>query len=130
MPFEQRWQRFDEAARLLKDIFRQFVARGSRGKKVPRPAAKLEDPPTATKISALLARQMTAKLRRLPFITTLHGTDITLVGVDPSYFPITKYSIEESDGVIHVLNAPSPAATASIVIGRHIAARAVDHFAL
>ena len=38
-------------------------------------------------ISALLARQMTAKLRRLPFITTLHGTDITLVGADPSYFP-------------------------------------------
>jgi N-acetyl-alpha-D-glucosaminyl L-malate synthase BshA len=53
-------------------------------------------------ISALLARQMTAKLRRLPFITTLHGTDITLVGADPSYFPITKYSIEESDGVTSI----------------------------
>jgi N-acetyl-alpha-D-glucosaminyl L-malate synthase BshA len=49
-------------------------------------------------ISALLARQM-LKQRRLPFITTLHGTDITLVGADPSYFPITKFSIEESDGV-------------------------------
>jgi L-malate glycosyltransferase len=35
----------------------------------------------------------------LPFVTTLHGTDITLVGADPSYFPITKFSIEESDGV-------------------------------
>src|ERR1700690_172993 len=45
---------------------------------------------------------MTAKLRRLPFITTLHGTDITLVGADPSYFPITKYSIEESDGVTSI----------------------------
>src|SRR3984893_1220499 len=33
-------------------------------------------------ISALLARQMTAPKRRLPFVTTLHGTDITLVGVD------------------------------------------------
>jgi len=54
-------------------------------------------------IAALLAQQMTAKQmaahRRLPFVTTLHGTDITLVGVDRSYFPITKFSIEESDGV-------------------------------
>src|SRR5260370_11512984 len=53
-------------------------------------------------ISALLARQMIAKTRKLPFITTLHGTDITLVGADPSYFPITKYSIEESDGVTSI----------------------------
>ena len=53
-------------------------------------------------ISALLARQMTAKVRKLPFITTLHGTDITLVGVDRSYFPITKFSIEESDGVTSI----------------------------
>ena len=50
-------------------------------------------------ISAMLAQQMLAPTRRLPFITTLHGTDITLVGVDPSYFPITKFSIERSDGV-------------------------------
>ena len=49
-------------------------------------------------ISALLAKQMTTT-RRLPFITTLHGTDITLVGSDRSYFPITKFSIEQSDGV-------------------------------
>ena len=38
-------------------------------------------------ISAMLAQQMMAPKRRLPFITTLHGTDITLVGADPSYFP-------------------------------------------
>ncbi|MEX2261940.1 MAG: N-acetyl-alpha-D-glucosaminyl L-malate synthase BshA [Bryobacteraceae bacterium] len=50
-------------------------------------------------ISALLARQMMAERRRLPFITTLHGTDITLVGAERSYFPITKFSIEQSDGV-------------------------------
>jgi N-acetyl-alpha-D-glucosaminyl L-malate synthase BshA len=50
-------------------------------------------------ISAMLAQQMLAPSRRLPFITTLHGTDITLVGVDPSYFPITKFSIEKSDGI-------------------------------
>ena len=50
-------------------------------------------------ISAMLAQQMLAPTRRLPFITTLHGTDITLVGVDPSYFPITKFSIERSNGI-------------------------------
>src|SRR5512132_504445 len=53
-------------------------------------------------VSALLARQMLAagpKRRKLPFVTTLHGTDITLVGQDPSYLPITRFSIEESDGV-------------------------------
>jgi N-acetyl-alpha-D-glucosaminyl L-malate synthase BshA len=51
-------------------------------------------------VSALLARQMlAAKGRRLPFVTTLHGTDITLVGLDRSYLPITRYAIQESDGV-------------------------------
>ncbi len=49
-------------------------------------------------ISALLAQQMVTE-RRLPFITTLHGTDITLVGSDRSYFRITKFSIEKSDGI-------------------------------
>ncbi len=49
-------------------------------------------------ISALLARQMSTG-RRLPFVTTLHGTDITLVGSDRSYFGITKFSIEQSDVV-------------------------------
>lgn len=49
-------------------------------------------------VSAFLARAMTAQ-RRLPFITTLHGTDITLVGADHSYLPITRFAIEASDGV-------------------------------
>ena len=49
-------------------------------------------------VSALLARSMAAP-RQLPFITTLHGTDITLVGNDRSFLPITKFSIEQSDGV-------------------------------
>jgi L-malate glycosyltransferase len=54
-------------------------------------------------ISAHLARQMLARRgRKLPFVTTLHGTDITLVGVEPSYFEITKFSIEESDGITAV----------------------------
>src|SRR5579871_7068490 len=56
-------------------------------------------------VSALLASQMLAtRGRRLPFITTLHGTDITLVGLDPSYLPITRFSIEESDGVTAISN--------------------------
>src|SRR5437764_1637666 len=53
-------------------------------------------------VSAMLARQMLAAAsptRRLPFVTTLHGTDITVVGADRSYLPITRYSIEQSDGV-------------------------------
>jgi N-acetyl-alpha-D-glucosaminyl L-malate synthase BshA len=53
-------------------------------------------------ISALLAQQMMAPKRRIPFITTLHGTDITLVGTEPSYFPITKFSIEKSDGITSI----------------------------
>jgi L-malate glycosyltransferase len=53
-------------------------------------------------VSALLAKQMLATTpprRKLPFVTTLHGTDITLVGLDRSYLPITRFSIEQSDGV-------------------------------
>ncbi|HLW52607.1 MAG TPA: N-acetyl-alpha-D-glucosaminyl L-malate synthase BshA [Candidatus Angelobacter sp.] len=56
-------------------------------------------------VSALLARQMLAALdkpRKLPFVTTLHGTDITIVGADPSYLPVTRYSIEQSDGVTSI----------------------------
>jgi L-malate glycosyltransferase len=53
-------------------------------------------------IAALLAQQMVAERRRLPFITTLHGTDITLVGADRSYFPITKFSIEKSNGITSI----------------------------
>ncbi|MGA3131811.1 MAG: N-acetyl-alpha-D-glucosaminyl L-malate synthase BshA [Terracidiphilus sp.] len=56
-------------------------------------------------VSALLARQMlAARGRHLPFVTTLHGTDITLVGLDRSYLPITRYAIQESDGVTAISN--------------------------
>ncbi len=51
--------------------------------------------------SAYLARQMFAP-RPLPVITTLHGTDITLVGQEPSFFPITRFVIRESDAVTAV----------------------------
>ena len=52
--------------------------------------------------SAYLARQILADEIRLPVVTTLHGTDITLVGTDPSYFDITRFSIEQSDAVTAV----------------------------
>jgi N-acetyl-alpha-D-glucosaminyl L-malate synthase BshA len=38
----------------------------------------------------------------IPFITTLHGTDITLVGRDPSYRPVVEYSLNHSDGITSV----------------------------
>ncbi len=56
-------------------------------------------------VSALLARQMlAARGKRLPFVTTLHGTDITLVGLDRSYLPVTRFAIENSDGVTAISN--------------------------
>jgi N-acetyl-alpha-D-glucosaminyl L-malate synthase BshA len=52
-------------------------------------------------VSAFLAKSM-IRPRILPVVTTLHGTDITLVGADRSYLPITRFSIEQSDGVTAV----------------------------
>ncbi|MBI2956274.1 MAG: N-acetyl-alpha-D-glucosaminyl L-malate synthase BshA [Acidobacteria bacterium] len=52
-------------------------------------------------VSAYLAQAMLAP-RRLPVVTTLHGTDITLVGQDRSFLPITRFAIEQSDGVTAV----------------------------
>ena len=52
-------------------------------------------------ISAYLAKMMLSE-RRVPFVTTLHGTDITLVGNDRSYLPITRFGIEQSDAVTAV----------------------------
>ncbi len=51
--------------------------------------------------SAILARDMVLP-KKMPIVTTLHGTDITLVGKDPSFSEITKYSIEKSDFVTTV----------------------------
>jgi N-acetyl-alpha-D-glucosaminyl L-malate synthase BshA len=52
--------------------------------------------------SAYLAKQMLKNKRDIKVITTLHGTDITLVGLEPSFLPLVKFSIEESDGVTAV----------------------------
>jgi N-acetyl-alpha-D-glucosaminyl L-malate synthase BshA len=51
--------------------------------------------------SAFLSKEM-LKPRRMRTMTTLHGTDITLVGVMPSYYEITRFSIEKSDAVTAV----------------------------
>ncbi len=51
-------------------------------------------------ISAFLAREIVNN--GLKIITTLHGTDITLVGLEPSFLPVVKFSIERSDGVTAV----------------------------
>jgi N-acetyl-alpha-D-glucosaminyl L-malate synthase BshA len=52
--------------------------------------------------TAYLARQMMGSGQRLKVITTLHGTDITLVGQEASFHAITKFSIERSDAVTAV----------------------------
>ena len=77
-------------------------------------------------ISALLARQMTAKLRRLPFVTTLHGTDITLVGSDPSYAQVVAFSIAQSHGVTAVSESLKQQTIESLGIDRQI--RVIPNF--
>lgn len=52
--------------------------------------------------SAYLAKQMLREVSNLKIITTLHGTDITLAGLEPSFLPLVKFSIEQSDGVTAV----------------------------
>jgi N-acetyl-alpha-D-glucosaminyl L-malate synthase BshA len=52
--------------------------------------------------TAYLAREMLKGERPLKVITTLHGTDITLVGQESSFYAITKFSIEQSDAVTAV----------------------------
>lgn len=52
-------------------------------------------------VSAYLARQMLRK-RGIPIVTTLHGTDITILGNDRQFFEITRFCLEESDGVTAV----------------------------
>lgn len=52
-------------------------------------------------VSAVLAREI-LKPQPLRVVTTLHGTDITLVGNDPNYLATTRYGIEASDAVTAV----------------------------
>jgi N-acetyl-alpha-D-glucosaminyl L-malate synthase BshA len=53
--------------------------------------------------AAYMAKQILATYGiSIPFVTTLHGTDITLVGKDPTYKPVVTFSINKSDGVTTV----------------------------
>jgi N-acetyl-alpha-D-glucosaminyl L-malate synthase BshA len=70
-------------------------------------------------ISAFLARQMVPD-HPLRVVTTLHGTDITLVGRDPGYLPITRFGIESSDGVTAVSEWLRRETVASLDIKRDI----------
>ena len=53
--------------------------------------------------AAYMAKQILATFGiHIPVVTTLHGTDITLVGKDPTYKPVVTFSINQSDGVTAV----------------------------
>ena len=52
--------------------------------------------------SAYLAKEMLKGKKDLKILTTLHGTDITLVGLEPSFLPLVRFSIDNSDGVTAV----------------------------
>ncbi len=70
-------------------------------------------------VSAYLAKQM-LRHRRLPVVTTLHGTDITVVGNDEQFYDITKFSIEVSDGVTAVSDSLRRQTTEMFQIERDI----------
>jgi N-acetyl-alpha-D-glucosaminyl L-malate synthase BshA len=52
--------------------------------------------------SAFIAKQILSPAKDIKVITTLHGTDVTLVGLEPSFLPLVKFSIERSDYVTSV----------------------------
>ena len=53
-------------------------------------------------ISAYLATQILRDTKAIKLVTTLHGTDITLVGLEPTYHPLVKFSLEQSTTVTAV----------------------------
>ncbi len=56
--------------------------------------------------AAYMAKQiLLSKKIKLPYITTLHGTDITLVGKDPSFEPVIRFSLNNSDAITAVSKA-------------------------
>ena len=70
-------------------------------------------------VSAILAQQILAP-RPLKVLTTLHGTDITLVGNDPSYLATTRFSIDHSDAVTAVSQALADDTRRQFSINREI----------
>jgi|NOAtaT_6_FD_contig_123_12206_length_21245_multi_5_in_0_out_0_22 N-acetyl-alpha-D-glucosaminyl L-malate synthase BshA len=53
-------------------------------------------------VSAYLAKEISRSTRPFRLVTTLHGTDITLVGLEPTFLPLVKFSLEKSDVVTAV----------------------------
>lgn len=53
-------------------------------------------------VSAYLAKEISRSTRPFRLVTTLHGTDITLVGMEPTFLPLVKFSLEKSDMVTAV----------------------------
>lgn len=53
-------------------------------------------------ISGILARDIMSGSANFKVVTTLHGTDVTLVGMEPTFLPIVKYSLDKSDGITAV----------------------------
>jgi len=70
--------------------------------------------------SAWIAKQMLGELHPIRLITTLHGTDITLVGQEQSFKSITRFSIEHSDGVTAVSNYLRNQTLEIFQVGKHI----------
>ncbi len=71
-------------------------------------------------VSGYLARAMVRDKHPIKLITTLHGTDITLVGSDPSYYEIVKFTIEESDAVTAVSSSLAFETVERFEVKRHI----------
>jgi len=70
--------------------------------------------------AAFLARQLTVDCCAPRIITTLHGTDITLVGADKSYYDITRFSIMSSDGITAVSDYLATETCREFNIDKHI----------
>jgi N-acetyl-alpha-D-glucosaminyl L-malate synthase BshA len=75
--------------------------------------------------AAQLAREITAK----PYITTLHGSDVTILGSDPSYEPTNTMSIEHSDAITTVSQYMAQEAKNNLGIEKeiHVIPNFVDH---
>lgn len=74
--------------------------------------------------SAFLAREIlrseTHNAMSIRFVTTLHGTDITLTGLEPSFLPTMKFSIEKADGVTAVSKFLADKTNIQYKIDKHI----------
>jgi L-2-hydroxyglutarate oxidase LhgO len=83
----------------------------------------------------LVKPAMVREMRR--YVPAIRASDVSygpagvraqVLGRDGSL--VDDFLIEDGDDALHVVNAPSPAATASLVIGRHVAERAIERFGL